>query len=580
MQAELESTAECGPIITREIAIELNDAMVAWIGRSSGGLPGPRIVQAYLDWLINLSVAPGRQLEILEALIRSRLDLIKCALRGAEPTTDRRFKAEGWQKRPYSWLVQAALHRDELLRIATEPLPGMDAHNAQLVQFYTKQLVDMLSPANFALTNPEVLQATIAQRGKNLLRGARFAVGDLVRKITDTDLSASDAFQVGENLAVTPGKVIYRNSLMELIQYSPTTENVYAEPILYVPAWIMKYYILDLQPSNSMMRWLVEQGHTVFAISWKNPDKDDAHLTMEDYRTLGVAEALDVISAVVPEQKIHTVGYCVGGTLLTIAAAVMAREGDDRLQSVTLFAAHTDFTDAGELRLFIDEMTLYWLDQQMKRNGFLATKQMGGAFSALRAPDLLWQPMLRRYCLGEDSAGFDVMSWNADGTRMPYKMHSDYLRQLYLKNELAQGKYVAGGRAISIGDITVPMYIVGTTADHIAPWQSVYKTRNLKKLGETTFCLTAGGHNAGIVSEPGRPRRSYSVGSWDQNSGYQSPEEWQAAAQAHEGSWWLNWQVWLAEHSGSERSAPPTIGAPDKGHYVLCDAPGTYVLQR
>jgi len=205
---------------------------------------------------------------------------------------------------------------------------------------------------------------------------------------------------------------------------------------------------------------------------------------------------------------------------------------------------------------------------------------MGGAFAALRAPDLLWQPMLRRYCLGEEGSGFDIMSWNADGTRMPYKMHSDYLRQLYLNNELAQGKYIAGGRAVSIGDIAVPMYIVGTTADHIAPWQSVYKTRNLKKLGETTFCLTAGGHNAGIVSEPGRPRRSYTVGSWDQNTGYQAPEEWQAAAQPQEGSWWLNWQAWLAGHSAGDRTAPPTIGAPDNGHYILCDAPGTYVLQR
>jgi polyhydroxyalkanoate synthase len=579
MQAE-SIQAKNQPFITREVAIEINDAMVAWIGRSTGGLPGPRIVQAYLDWLINLSVAPGRQLEILEALIRSRLDLIKCALLGAEPTSDRRFKSEGWHKRPYSWLVQAALHRDELLRIATEPLPGMDAHNAQLVQFYTKQLVDMLLPANFALSNPEVVQATITQRGKNLLRGARFIVGDIVRKVTDTDLSPSDAFQVGHNLAVTPGKVIYRNSLMELIQYSPTTKNVFAEPILYVPAWIMKYYILDLQPSNSMMRWLVEQGHTVFAISWKNPNKEDAQLTMEDYRTQGVAEAMDVISAIMPEQKVHSVGYCVGGTLLTIAAAAMARDGDDRLKSVTLFAAQTDFTDAGELRLFIDEMTLYWLDQQMKRNGFLATKQMGGAFSALRAPDLLWQPMLRRYALGEEGSDFDIMSWNADGTRMPYKMHSDYLRQLYLNNELAQGKYIAGDRAISIGDIAVPMYIVGTTADHIAPWQSVYKTRNLKKLGETTFCLTAGGHNVGIVSEPGRQRRSYTVGGWDQDTAYQSPAEWQDAAQFHEGSWWLNWQTWLAGRSSDGRVAPPSVGAPENGHYVLCNAPGTYVLQR
>ncbi|NKI16429.1 alpha/beta fold hydrolase [Spongiibacter sp. KMU-166] len=554
--------------------------MVTWVGRTSGGLPGPRIVQAYIDWLINLSVAPGRQLEILEALIRRSADLVKAALLGSEPTDDRRFRGEGWQKRPYAWLVQAALHRDELARIATEPLPGMDAHNAELVRFYTQQLVDALSPANFALTNPEFVQATIAQRGKNLLRGARFAIGDAVRTITGTDPETAEQFKVGETLATTPGKVVYRNALMELIQYSPSTEDVHAEPILYVPAWIMKYYILDLSPSNSMIRWLVEQGHTVFAISWKNPGKEDSDLSMEDYRTLGVASAMEVIGDIMPERKVHAVGYCVGGTLLMIAAAVMARGGDNRLQSITLFAAQTDFTDAGELRLFIDEMTLYWLEQQMKRNGFLATKQMGGAFAALRAPDLLWQPMLRRYCLGEDNSGFDIMAWNADGTRMPCRMHSDYLRQLYLKNELAQGKYVAGGAAISIGDISAPLYIVGTTADHIAPWESVYKTRNLKKLGETMFCLTKGGHNAGIVSEPGRPRRSFVAGGWDETSAYQSPEVWQASAEPHEGSWWIHWQEWLVGRSSPERTSPPPMGAPDKGHVVLGDAPGTYVFQR
>lgn len=565
------------PWLSDDAARRFNDAVSSWAGRATGGLPLPRIVQAYIDWAINLGGSPGRQLQILEKLVRSRASLLAGLLRKPGPLDDPRFSGEGWQRRPYAWLAQAALHREALVKLATDPLPGMDRHNAELVRFYTAQLAEALSPANFPLTNPDWLRITREQRGRNLLRGARHALQDTVQRLRPPAEDA--AFKVGRDLAATPGKVIHRNSLMELIQYSPTTETVHPEPILIIPAWIMKYYILDLSAHNSLVKWLVSQGHTVFMVSWKNPVAEDRNIGMDDYRRLGVMAALDAVNAVLPKRKVHTVGYCVGGTLLSITAATMARDGDNRLKSITLFAAQTDFTEAGELRLFIDEAALYWLDRQMARKGYLDTKQMGGAFALLRSRDLLWAPMLRRYAFGESNAAFDIMAWNADGTRMPYRMHSDYLRQLYLNNQFAQGQYIVDGRAVSMGDVKAPLFVVGTSTDHVAPWRSVYKLRNLKRLGETTFVLTNGGHNAGIVSEPGRPRRRYQIGKWAQSTAYQSADDWAADAERRDGSWWPAWQQWLASHS-SEPGAPPGIGAPEQHYDVLGDAPGTYVFQR
>jgi len=328
-----------------------------------------------------------------------------------------------------------------------------------------------------------------------------------------------------------------------------------------------------------MVAWLVSQGFTVFMISWKNPDAKDRDLCMDDYRKLGVLAALDAIQAVVPRSKVHAVGYCVGGTLLAIAAAAMARDGDDRLKSITLFAAQTDFTQPGELSLFINESTLHWLDAQMAKSGFLTAGQMAGTFGALRAHDLVWGPLLRRYWLGERDRGIDIMAWNADTTRMPFRMHSDYLRQLYLHNDLAEGRYQVDGQAISVGDIRLPLFVVGTVTDHVAPWQSVYKIRKLKPMGDTTFVLTSGGHNAGIVSEPGRPRRNFRLGSWSEQTPYSAPEQWAAQAGSHEGSWWPAWGEWLARQSGKD-AAPPQMGADAAGFAPLCDAPGSYIHQR
>jgi polyhydroxyalkanoate synthase len=387
----------------------------------------------------------------------------------------------------------------------------------------------------------------------------------------------AEKFLPGKNVAVTPGKVVFRNRLIELIQYSPVTEEVQAEPILIVPAWIMKYYILDLSPENSLVKYLVGQGHTVFMISWKNPGKEDRDLSMEDYRTLGAISALDVISAIIPNRKIHAVGYCIGGTLLTITAAAMARDGDDRLKTVTLFTTQTDFTEAGELMLFIDEDQLEFLENITWSQGYLDTKQMAGAFQLLRSIDLVWSRLTKEYLQGHREELNDLMSWNADGTRLPHRMHSEYMRSLFLHNDLFEGRYRVKDKPISISDIKIPIYVVATVKDHVAPWRSVYKI-NLMEDTEITFVLAGGGHNAGIVSEPGHANRSYQVSTSKSDEKYVDPDTWLIHTPVTKGSWWDNWVQWMVAHS-SGKTQPPRLGGPGYLFAPICDAPGTYVLQ-
>ena len=371
--------------------------------------------------------------------------------------------------------------------------------------------------------------------------------------------------------------MIYRNRLIELIQYAPTTERVGAEPVLIVPAWIMKYYVLDLSTHNSLVRYLVGQGHTVFMISWRNPGAEDRDLGLDDYRRKGVMAALEVIGAVLPERRVHAVGYCLGGTLLAIAASAMAREGDRRLASVTLLAAQTDFTGPGEIMLFLNETEVAFLEDLMWERGYLDSGQMSGAFQMLRSNDLIWSRIVHDYLLGRRQEINDLMAWNADGTRLPYRMHAEYLRQLFLGNDLAQGRYQVDGRPITIGDIRVPVFAVGTVRDHVAPWISVYKIHLLTDT-DVTFVLTSGGHNAGIVSEPGHPRRSYQVATKREGDTHIDPETWAAGTPRHDGSWWPEWVAWLQTHSNGE-APPPPMGAPAAGYPPLEDAPGRYVLQ-
>ena len=391
-----------------------------------------------------------------------------------------------------------------------------------MVEYTSRQILDMVAPSNFPLTNPEILLQTIGTGGLNLAKGWQNLIEDAERAFSGKRPIGAENFVVGRDVAITPGKIVYRNRLIELIQYAPATATVRPEPILIVPAWIMKYYILDLSPQNSLVRYLTEQGFTVFMISWKNPGPEDRDLSLDDYRTLGVMNALDAVNAIVADQKVHAVGYCLGGTLLSIAAAAMARDGDDRLATKTLFAAQTDFTEAGEIMLMIDESQIAFLEDMMWEQGFLDSRQMAGAFQMLRSNDLIWSRLVHEYMLGGRQKMTDLMAWNADATRMPYRMHSEYLRSLFLNNDLAEGRFMVGGKPITLTDIRTPVLAVGTEHDHIAPWRSTYKV-NLQFDTEVTYLLTSGGHNAGIVSEPGHHGRSFRIATKHPNDHYLDP---------------------------------------------------------
>jgi len=454
----------------------------------------------------------------------------------------------------------------------------MSSHHEDVAAFGARQVLDIFSPSNFLMTNPEVLKATWEQQGGNLAGGVENFLADLQDTISGKDHRRISDYKAGKNLAVTPGKVIYKNRLIELIQYAPTTPKVYAEPILIVPAWIMKYYILDLQPHNSLVHYLVEKGHTVFMISWKNPTEEDRDLGLEDYINLGIMAAIDVIGAIEPRRKIHATGYCLGGTILAMAAAAMSRENDQRLKTISLFTAQTDFTEAGELNLFIDESQVSFMEDVMWDKGYLDTAQMAGAFQLLRSNDLIWSRLVKTYLLGENEKLNDLMTWNADATRMPYRMHSQYLRSLFLNNDLAAGRFEVRGRPIGLIDIHVPVFTVSTQKDHVAPWHSVYKIHLLTNT-EVTFLLATGGHNAGIVSEPGRPNRHFQISVTQATDKYVDPDEWRTKTPIRNGSWWPAWQEWLASHSNHRKKVPPSIGNVEKGYPPICEAPGTYVLE-
>jgi polyhydroxyalkanoate synthase len=559
----------------------------ATAARFTAGLSPAALSAAYLDWTTHLAASPGKQMQLVEKALRKAARLAhhlgQCAMGGTtEPCIsplpqDRRFIGEAWQRWPYNFIHQSFLLHQQWWHNAATGIRGVAQQHEKVVEFASRQILDMMSPSNFLLTNPELLQRTLEQGGMNLLRGAQNFLEDWEHAVSGKKPVGTEAFQVGRNVAVTPGKVIYRNRLIELIQYAPATNKVRPEPILIVPAWIMKYYILDLSPQNSLVKHLTSQGFTVFMISWINPEPEDRDLGMDDYCTLGVMAALDVVSAVVPKEPVHAVGYCIGGTILSIVAAAMARDGDERLKTITLLAAQTDFTEAGELMLFINESQLSFLEDMMWEQGFLDTKQMAGAFQMLRSNDLVWSRMVHDYVMGEREPISDLMAWNADATRMPYRMHSDYLRHLFLDNDLAEGRYRVDGKPIALTDIRAPIFSVGTTRDHVAPWRSVHKIHLLTDT-EVTFLLTSGGHNAGIVSEPGHKGRSYQVMTKSSTDNYADPDAWAVAAPRKDGSWWPEWVAWLQAQSGA-LTAPPPFGAPKAGYKPLGDAPGTYVLQ-
>ncbi len=559
----------------------IDRSLHASVAHLTGGLSPAAMAGAYWDWAAHLATAPGKQMQLAEKAMRKSWRFAnyasRCALQpNAAPCIeplpqDKRFAGEAWRTWPYALLYQGFLLNQQWWHNATTGIGGVTKQHENVVEFASRQLLDMFSPSNFLLTNPEALQRTFETGGVNLVYGLQNLLEDMERRAGGKRPVGADAFVPGKNVAVTPGKVIYRNRLIELIQYAPSSETVRPEPVLITPAWIMKYYILDLSPHNSLVRYLIEQGFTVFMISWRNPSAEDRDLDMEAYRRLGVMAALDSISRLMPDRKIHAAGYCLGGTLLAIAAAAMARDNDQRLKSVTLLAAQTDFTEAGELTLFVNESQLAFLEDLMWEHGFLDSKEMAGAFQLLRSNDLVWSYALKSYLMGEREPMTDMMAWNADATRMPYKMHSEYLRRLFLNNDLAEGRLRANGGAVALSEISAPIFAVGTERDHVAPWRSVYKIHLLAD-AEITFLLTSGGHNAGIVSEPERKRGGYRFTSRVDGEHYAAPDEWTKIATVGEGSWWPEWSAWLAARSGPP-VAPPATGV------ALCDAPGTYVLQ-
>lgn len=567
----------------------IDRALHATTARITAGLSPAALTGAYLDWAAHLAFSPGKQLQLAEKAYRKWMRLAHycahCSLQGQadapciEPLPqDKRFAAAEWQRWPYNVAYQSFLLQQQWWHNATTGVDGVTKQHANVVEFASRQFLDVFAPSNFLPTNPVALKHTVENGGANLVRGLQHLVEDWLRATGDKPPVGAEAFQVGRDVAVTPGKVVYRNHLIELIQYAPATEKVRPEPILIVPAWIMKYYILDLSPTNSLVRYLVGQGHTVFMISWINPTAEDRDLGIEDYRTLGVMAALDAIGAIVPNNSVHAVGYCLGGTLLAIAAAAMARHRDERLKSITLLAAQVDFEEAGELTLFINESQVHFLEDLMWQQGYLDARQMAGAFQLLRSNDLIWSRSVRTYLMGEREPVFDLTAWNADTTRMPYRMHSEYLRKLFLNNDLAEGRYQVEGKAIAFSDVRVPIFAVGTDRDHVAPWRSVYKIHLLSDAA-VTFVLTSGGHNAGIVSEPGHANRTYQVTARKADDCYVEPTEWVSIAPRHTGSWWQEWVRWLDERSGAA-GPPPNMGAADLGYAPLTDAPGEYVLRK
>lgn len=553
----------------------------AWLGRFTGGISPAALANAYFDWLSHLQLAPSKQEKLIEKGWQNFWRWLVYASSAAchddpdmQPCIhclpqDKRFTDPAWQAWPFNVISQGFLLNQQWWHRATTGVRGVSQHHEDVVTFTTRQILDMMAPSNFLTTNPVVQQETLRSGGMNLVRGAANALADW-QQAEGKSRDADSPYKVGENLAVTPGQVVFRNHLIELIQYAPTTKSVHAVPLLFVPAWIMKYYILDLSPQNSLVKYLVDSGYTVFMISWKNPHAEDRDLSMEDYRKLGVMAAIDAVTRISGAPQINAVGYCLGGTLLSIAAATMARDGDQRLASMTMLAAQVDFEEPGELSLFIDESQINFLEASMWDQGYLDTKKMAGAFQLIRSNDLIWSRRLHQYLLGLPEQKRDLMAWNADATRMPYRMHSEYLRQLFLHNDLAEGRYLTEGRPVSLTDIDIPICAVGTVADHVAPWRSTYKIHHLSDT-EVTFLLASGGHNAGVVSPPGHPNRSYQIATHRHDDAYMDADAWQTAAPLHEGSWWPAWEAWLAARAG-RKIKPPAMGP------QLCAAPGDYVL--
>ena len=570
-----------------DIAERSQRLVTEWLNRQSADAPEidpMNIGSAFLEMTGKLMASPARMMRAQVGFWQDYMTLWQNTTRrmwGLDPgrpviepdPKDRRFKDSSWRDvEVFDFIKQSYLLSARYVQDVVGHVEGMDRKTAQKVDFYARQFTDAMSPSNFLLTNPEVLRKTAETGGQNLLRGLSNLLRDLERghgklsvKMTDTD-----AFKLGDNIGTSPGKVIYQNDLMQLIQYAPTTDTVLKRPLLVIPPWINKFYILDLRPNNSLVRYLVGQGHTVFMVSWVNPDERLAEKGFEDYQTEGIGDALDAIERATGERDINAVGYCLGGTLLASTLATMARTGDDRIKSATFFVTMMDFAEAGELGVFIDEEQLKHLEEKMNRRGFLDGSEMAGTFNMLRANDLIWSFVVNNYLLGNEPFPFDLLYWNSDATRMPARMHSFYLRNMYQANKLKDPDGITlNGVPVDLSRVTAPTYFLSTREDHIAPWRSTYRGTQLLG-GRNRFVLAASGHIAGVVNPPGTGKYSH----WVNPELPDDPEEWLKGATEMAGSWWPDWHRWATALAPETAPARP----PGAGQLAaLEDSPGSYV---
>ncbi|WP_422036138.1 PHA/PHB synthase family protein [Reyranella sp.] len=546
------------------------------------------LTQTFMDFTAKMLADPNRLVQAQVELWQQYMKLWQVTAQRmmgqtvepvAEPARgDKRFNDPAWKDEVvFDYLKQSYLLTARWLQGTIKQVEGVDEKTAKKVDFYTRQFIDAVSPSNFALTNPQVVKATVESKGENLLKGLQNLLADLERgkgqlAIRQTDM---DAFKVGENIATTPGKVVYQNDIMQLIQYAPATEEVHEVPLLIVPPWINKFYILDLKPENSFIKWATEQGYTVFVISWVNPDEHLTKMVFEDYMKLGPLAALDAIAKATGQPKASAIGYCIGGTLMAATLAYMAARNDDRIVACTFFTAQVDFSEPGELGVFIDEDQLASVEEMMSKKGYLEGSEMATTFNMLRANDLIWSFVVNNYLMGKDPFPFDLLYWNADATRMPAAMHSYYLRNMYQKNLLSQpGGIVVDNVPIDLRKVTIPVYIQAGKEDHIAPSRSVYKATQIYG-GPVRFMLAGSGHIAGVVNPPRNKKYQHWLNETDKNP--PTLAEWQAGAKEFPGSWWHDWDKWLSALSGPKVPArvPGAGGLP-----AIEDAPGSYVKVR
>lgn len=544
------------------------------------------LTSASKEWLAAIGGNPQKLIEANMTYLQNAANLYQGSVMSlfgiqSEPVIqeqkgDRRFHHNDWAEKPvFSAIKQSYLQISQWMRSIVTDLDGLDPHTAEKVKFFTERYIDAMSPTNFAVTNPAVIEKTLETKGANLVHGLRNMLEDLERGKGQLQIRMTDAeaFELGKNVAVTPGKVVYQNRMFQLIQYAPTTETVAKRPLLVVPPWINKFYILDLQPKNSLLKWLIAQGHTVFVVSWINPDESFRDTAFENYMQDGVITAVDVVEQITGENEINSIGYCIGGTLLASTLAYMKNKGDERVKSATFFTTMLDFSEPGELGVFIDDEQITSLENRMEKEGYLDGSSMAGAFNLMRANDLIWSFYINNYLLGNDPRPFDLLYWNSDSTRMPAKMHSWYLRNMYLENNLCKpGALSIDGVPIDLSTIDIPVCFASTVEDHIAPWKSTYAGAQLFS-GDVRFILGGSGHIAGVINPPEANKYDYRV-----TDGIpENPDLWAAGAEKHPGSWWPEWQKWIEPLAGEQIDARN----PGSGEFkALEDAPGTYVKIR